>query len=73
MGAEGLQCEHETHLLIADTPQEFVRAIQRVIEEPDLVETLRVNGRRLVEEQYSWARNAGQFVDLVKSLGPGRK
>jgi glycosyltransferase involved in cell wall biosynthesis len=70
MGAEGLLCAHEKHILKADTPDEFVAAISRVLEDKTLVEKLRQNARKLVEEQYSWTRNADLFVRLVESIVP---
>jgi glycosyltransferase involved in cell wall biosynthesis len=70
MGAEGLECIHEKHLLIADTADDFVTAICRIFEDRALVETLRQNARRLVETKYSWKRNAGLFVELVESVAP---
>ena len=70
MGAEGLECIHEKHLLIADTADDFVTAICRVFEDKALVETLRQNARHLVETKYSWKRNAGLFVELVESVAP---
>ncbi len=70
MGAEGLDCAHEKHLLIADTPDDFVRAICRIIEDKALAQMLRRNARELVETKYSWNRNAGLFVDLIESIAP---
>jgi glycosyltransferase involved in cell wall biosynthesis len=70
MGAEGLECVHGRHLLIADTADDFVTAICRVLEDKTLVETLRQNARQLVETKYSWKHNAGRFVELVESVSP---
>jgi len=70
MGAEGLECVHEKHLLIADTADDFVSAICQILENKTLVENLRRNARELVEQKYSWKRNAGLFVELVESIIP---
>ena len=70
LGAEGLDCVHEKHLLIADTPDDFVNAICRIIEDKTLVQTMRQNARELVEAKYSWTRNAGLFVELIESMAP---
>jgi glycosyltransferase involved in cell wall biosynthesis len=68
MGAEGLKCVHEKHLLIADTPDEFITAIKRLMDDKSLADTLRRNARQLIEEKYSWKTNAGLFVELVESV-----
>lgn len=73
MGAEGLECAHEKHLLIADTAADFMTAICRVLEDKALIETLRQNARQLVETKYSWKRSAGLFVELVESVTPNGK
>ena len=70
MGAEGLDCVHEKHLLLADTPEDFATAICRIIEDKALVHDMRRNARELVETKYSWKRNAGLFVELIESIAP---
>ena len=68
LGIEGLECIHGKHLLIADTPVDFIAAITRLMEDKPLVNDIRKNARQLVEERYSWKTNAGRFVDLVESV-----
>lgn len=52
-GAEGLPAENGEHLLIADTPESFADAIDRLIEDATLWCRISECGRRFVEEQYS--------------------
>jgi len=54
IGAEGLDVKHGEHLLIADTPQDFARAVADVLSDPALAEKLVRSGRELVEAKYSW-------------------
>lgn len=54
-GAEGLGAEHRRHLLIADTPEEFVDAILEVWRDPILAGRLVACARTLVVEGLSWA------------------
>ena len=68
MGAEGLDCIHEKHLLIADTPEDFADAIMRIFEDNELVENLRTYARQLIEDRYSWKIAASDFTDLVESF-----
>ncbi len=54
LGAQGLDCANETHLLVADEPQCFAGAITRLLTSPQ--DRLRIGsaGRRLFEERYTW-------------------
>jgi glycosyltransferase involved in cell wall biosynthesis len=54
LGAQGLDCVDETHLLIADDPRRCADAISRLLASPQ--DRLRIGsaGRRLFEERYTW-------------------
>jgi glycosyltransferase involved in cell wall biosynthesis len=69
MGAEGLDCTHGEHLLIADTPQEFAIAIEQVLTDTGLSHRLRQNARELIERRYSWQVLGEMFVSLVGAVG----
>jgi glycosyltransferase involved in cell wall biosynthesis len=56
IGAEGIRYRDGENILIADSPEDFSRAVLRVLSEPDLAKTLRQNGRRWVEEHYDWQK-----------------
>jgi glycosyltransferase involved in cell wall biosynthesis len=56
IGAEGIRYRDGENILIADSPEDFSRAVLRVLSEPDLAQRLRVNGRRWVEEHYDWQK-----------------
>jgi polysaccharide biosynthesis protein PslH len=59
LGAEGLDAVPGRHLLIADDPASFARAVLRVLDEPELAAELSREGRALVTERYSWRGVAG--------------
>jgi len=61
IGAEGLPVTHDQHILLADSPAEFVREISRLFESRTLRETIGMNGRVLVERQFSWESVATVF------------
>ena len=71
LGAEGIECRHEQHLLIADEPADFARAAISTIENDDLAATLSQNCRRLVEESYTWEASAALqlagYEELLRS------
>ncbi len=54
IGAEGIDVTHGKNILIADTPEDFSRQVIRVLNDDTLRQSLGKEGRRLVEEKYSW-------------------
>lgn len=54
IGAEGLPYAPGEHLLIANTPAEFVLAIERVLNDSALSASLASSGRRLYEQRLTW-------------------
>jgi glycosyltransferase involved in cell wall biosynthesis len=65
VGVEGLEVEDGHHLLIADDPQGFAGAVERVLADRELAERLGAEGRRLVEERYDWRVIAGVFEQII--------
>jgi len=53
-GVEGIDAVNGRHLLVADEPEDFARAVVRVMREPGLGAALAREGRRLVVEKYDW-------------------
>ncbi len=54
LGCEGIAVKDEEHLLIADAPADFARAVVRVLSDPALSDRLSRNGRRLIETTYDY-------------------
>jgi glycosyltransferase involved in cell wall biosynthesis len=54
LGAEGLPVSNNLNISIADTPQEFVESIQRLIEFPEARRKIGQAGRCLYEQEFSW-------------------
>jgi polysaccharide biosynthesis protein PslH len=71
-GAEGLAVKHEENILLADTPADFARQIERLTRDRDLWTRLSLAGRRLVEERYSVDRMYTQLTELLAALGRHR-
>lgn len=67
-GAEGLEVQHEQHLLIADTAEEFALQIIRLLKNPEFCTKLAENGRRLVEEKYNWEAVMPKFLEVIDNL-----
>ena len=55
VGCEGIEARDGQEVLIADTPDDMARQVVEVLRNPDIRKRLGENGRKLVEEKYSWA------------------
>lgn len=71
VGAEGLAVESGKHLLLADTPGDFARAVVEVLRSPELAEEIGRNGRALVCDQYSWNRVGERLISAYVGLTDG--
>ena len=54
LGAEGLPARDGVNLLISDRPEEFARAVSRLLESGELRHRLGAAGRRLYEADFTW-------------------
>ncbi|MBI3933729.1 MAG: glycosyltransferase [Acidobacteria bacterium] len=54
LGAEGIAARSGHDILLADTPAEFARECLKLLEQPQLAETIAASARRLVETRYNW-------------------
>jgi len=68
IGAEGNSAEHDTHILHADTPENFADAIARIIADESLRRSLGAAARELVERDYSWTSVAAAFETIYRDL-----
>ncbi|MEW5804351.1 MAG: glycosyltransferase [bacterium] len=71
VGCEGIDARDGEHLLVADTPLDMARQVVEVLRNPALQKRLGENGRRLVEEKYSWARIARIMEDVYQEAVEG--
>lgn len=54
LGAEGINYENYRDILIADTPDEFIRQISRLLDHPDLRTSIGTQARNKAENYYGW-------------------
>ncbi|GAB4543403.1 MAG: glycosyltransferase family 4 protein [Anaerolineae bacterium] len=67
-GAEGLDVQDGEHILIADTPEAFARAVLRLLADPGLRSRLADNASKLVRDRYDWAAVMPGFLDLIERV-----
>jgi glycosyltransferase involved in cell wall biosynthesis len=72
VGCEGIGVEHEKHLLIADTPEQFAAGVVRLFDDAALARSLGEVGRAFVEREYSWAR-AGERLQALYDVVLGAR
>lgn len=68
VGAEGLPLISGQHFVQADDPETFARSVVALLQDPDRRRTLGSDGRRLVEERYSWPQVAREFTATCEEV-----
>jgi len=63
LGAEGLELEPETEILLRDDPPAFAEAAVRLVDRAGLRSSLAKAARERVERRYDWARIGASFAD----------
>lgn len=68
VGAEGIEYTHGKNILIADTPQEFAEEILRLKQDPQLLNQLGLNARKLVEQCYDNAVLGKRLTGFIQNI-----
>jgi len=71
IGAEGLEVEDGSHLLLRDGPESFAQAAIDMLSNPQRYETLGKSGRELILDKYTWDSIA-TVMDGVWQRAAGR-
>ncbi len=72
VGAEGLPVKHEEHLLLADEPEEFARAVVRLLEDAALRRRLGQAAREFVASRYGWPAVAKTCREILARVAESR-
>lgn len=68
LGCEGIALENGQHVLIADTPSEFARAILQLLDNHALADELGRNGRNLIETSYDYRIACSPLDKVYKKI-----
>ncbi|GGI49939.1 polysaccharide biosynthesis protein [Mucilaginibacter galii] len=68
LGAEGINYIQGENILIANTPQEFYRAIKRCITDENYCKRIGLNARKLVEEQHDTHKITERLVSFYQRM-----
>ena len=67
LGAEGLPVKSGTHILLADTADDFAKAAISLLADPARIKVLGDSGRRLVCEQLDWKTIAQRMLAMLET------
>lgn len=67
-GIEGLELQHETHILVASTPDTFVRYTLQLLNHSEEARAMAQRARTAVESQFDWARLGRRFVQEIEAI-----
>jgi len=73
--SSGLCLEHEKHILLADTPEEFARSVEQVLSNKAFRQSLSNAGVEIANRVYSWTvigRSLIEAYDAAKRANDGR-
>lgn len=68
LGAQGLELNHDEHLLLADTPESFAEAMLRYVEDAPLRHRLAARGRARILEIYTWGALGDRLAERLNTL-----
>jgi glycosyltransferase involved in cell wall biosynthesis len=68
LGAEGIHVQDGHDILIADQPPALAAAVVRLLEDPQLGQHLRENGRVRVEQRYEWRKTYACWDSVYGAL-----
>jgi glycosyltransferase involved in cell wall biosynthesis len=66
LGAEGINYQQGENILIANTPQEFYRAIKRCITDENYCKRIGLNARKLVEQEHDTHKITQRLVSFYE-------
>lgn len=68
LSLDGIAVEHETHVIIAESNEDMMRAVVSLMRDGALRQRLAKNSRALIEERYTWKRVAERYEELYKEI-----
>ncbi len=68
-GCEGLEVTHEKDIIVADTDESFVSAIDNLLKDETMAKRLGENAYRLVQEKYDWRAHSNRLKAAYESIG----
>lgn len=67
LGLEGFSARSGVDLLVADSPDDYLEQVARLISDVEFGRVLARNGRQYVEEMHDWGRQLAPLVEALES------
>jgi len=67
MGAEGIICQADRDILIASSPEQFIQQANKLIAQPELVQSIGESAEKLITKYYSWQSQLQPLFNLLCS------
>ncbi len=68
IGAEGIVCEHRKHILIADSPEEWINQILWALKHPEECIEIGNNARQLAQNSYENKAVTAKYLELYSRI-----
>jgi glycosyltransferase involved in cell wall biosynthesis len=68
LGAEGIPASSGENIILADTPDDFVKGIADLIENADLYRRIQNNARKLMEDHYAWEKGVARLEIVLEDM-----
>ncbi len=69
VGVRGIEIENNTHFVLADT-ENFNKKIRHLLSDKELLKNISENGKKYVEEHFSWATIASHVNSVIEKITP---
>lgn len=66
LGIEGIKAFDNKEVLLAETTEDFVENLKKILNEPKLYVSIMQNARKLIEEQYDWKNIVGKLEEVYR-------
>jgi len=67
-GAEGLDAQAGEHLLIADSPRDFMESVLKLLKDGGQSQKLITKAQQLVRERYDWAGTLAVYLEVIEKI-----
>jgi len=68
LGAEGIDCEHKKNIMLADRSEDWLEAIQVLLDNPKMIYELGQNGREHVRKHFGLKAVTTELIQFYKEL-----
>ena len=65
IGNEGIDAEHEKHIIVCRSREDFITQLNKYIENPELAREIAARGRKYVQSKFSWNQILDKFTETV--------